>query len=128
MVSVGTQLPCPRPVAANAFLDAFAHHRRSLGLPVLTIDWGRLDEVGYVARHAEAKHVTVQMGRTNGYYFVAIEDDGRGFDTSQPEPSGHFGLRVMQARAAHIGGELLIESVPGAGSRVTLTFPNGDKP
>ena len=79
-----------------------------------------------VARHAEAKHVTVQMGRMNGYHFVAIEDDGKGFDTSQPEPSGHFGLRVMQARAAHIGGELLIESAPGAGSRVTLTFPNSE--
>ncbi len=79
-----------------------------------------------VARHAEAKHVTVQMGRMNGYHFVAIEDDGKGFDTSQPEPSGHFGLRVMRARAAHIGGELLIESAPGAGSRVTLTFPNSE--
>ena len=79
------------------------------------------------ARHAEAKHVTVQMGQMNGYHFVAVEDDGKGFDTSQPEPSGHFGLRVMQARAAHIGGELRIESEPGAGSRVTLTFPNSEE-
>ena len=79
------------------------------------------------ARHAEAKHVTVKMGRTNGHYFVAVKDDGKGFDTSQPEPNGHFGLRVMQARAAHIGGELLIESEPGAGSRVTLTFPNSEE-
>ncbi len=80
-----------------------------------------------VARHAEAKHVTVQMGQNNGHYFIFIEDDGKGFDPSQPEPSGHFGLRVMQARAAHIGGELLVESSPGAGSRVTLLFPNGEK-
>ncbi len=80
-----------------------------------------------VARHAEAKHVTVKMGRTNGHYFVAVKDDGKGFDTSQPEPSGHFGLRVMQARAAHIGGKLRIESEPGAGSRVTLTFPNSEE-
>ncbi len=80
-----------------------------------------------IARHAAARQVSVRMGQSNGQYFVTIEDDGKGFDASQSEPSGHFGLRVMQARAAHIGGELLIESAPGMGSRVTLTFPNGEK-
>jgi acyl transferase domain-containing protein/SAM-dependent methyltransferase/acyl carrier protein len=37
--------------AANAFLDLLSHHRRSLGLPALTVDWGRLTDVGYVTRH-----------------------------------------------------------------------------
>ena len=77
-----------------------------------------------VASHAEAKHVTARLGKNNGHYFISIEDDGIGFDTSQPEPSGHFGLQIMLARAAHIGGELIIHSAPGAGSRVMFTFPN----
>jgi amino acid adenylation domain-containing protein len=36
--------------AANAFLDALAHYRRALGLPGLTLNWGALAEVGYIAR------------------------------------------------------------------------------
>ncbi len=37
--------------AGNVFLEGLAHHRRSLGLEALTINWGALSGAGFVARN-----------------------------------------------------------------------------
>lgn len=74
--------------------------------------------------HANASRVTVQMRQADDHYFVMVEDNGKGFDASAPEPKGHFGLQIMQARAAHIGGKIEIESVKGLGTKVTLIWPS----
>jgi NADPH:quinone reductase-like Zn-dependent oxidoreductase/acyl carrier protein len=49
-------------VAANAFLDALAHYRRSHGLPAMTINWGHLAGVGYVSRHQELSELLTSRG------------------------------------------------------------------
>jgi acyl transferase domain-containing protein/acyl carrier protein len=47
-------------VAANAFLDALAHHRRASGLPALSINWGSWSEVGMSARHQLERSMKAQ--------------------------------------------------------------------
>jgi acyl transferase domain-containing protein/NADPH:quinone reductase-like Zn-dependent oxidoreductase/aryl carrier-like protein len=39
--------------AANAFLDQLAHYRQTLGLPCLTVNWGYLGDVGYLAERPQ---------------------------------------------------------------------------
>ena len=49
-------------VAANAFLEALAYYRRARSQPAMTIHWGRLTDVGYVARHEEVAERLERLG------------------------------------------------------------------
>ena len=73
-------------------------------------------------RHADAKHVTVELDPVeNGASLtLTVIDDGRGM--SQPTPAG-FGTRGMKERVEGLGGRYSVESEPGRGTRVRITIP-----
>ena len=73
-------------------------------------------------RHGKANRIEVVLDSSPNGRRLAIEDNGLGFDQQQPAGPG-VGLRLMQYRAAMIGGNLSIESQPQGGTRVECVFP-----
>ncbi|MFN0180522.1 MAG: sensor histidine kinase [Gemmatimonadales bacterium] len=74
-----------------------------------------------VAKHAEARAVTVRVQRTAAGIELTIVDDGRGFQVGRR--SEGLGLVSMAERAALVGGSLKIESRPGVGTAVRALLP-----
>jgi signal transduction histidine kinase len=56
---------------------------------------------------------------------MRIDDNGVGLDPAliAHDPPGHFGLRGMHERAAHLNARLTFVSAPGAGTHITLVVP-----
>ena len=71
------------------------------------------------------------MSYQTGKYSLIIEDDGIGIASLAllvmiMRTQEHVGLSIMRDRAQQIGGHLDIESEPGEGVRVILSFNEKD--
>ncbi|MDP3192117.1 PAS domain S-box protein [Rhodoferax sp.] len=74
-----------------------------------------------VAKHARANHVAVNLHADADLVVLEIADDGSGFDVGRTLPAQrHWGLGTMRERAEEAGIAFMLESTPGAGTRVVL--------
>ena len=72
-------------------------------------------------KHAgDAARLQVRLQMPDGRLVLSVADDGVGFDRSSPQAGGHLGLLSMRERAEALGGELRVDSSPGAGTTVSL--------
>jgi signal transduction histidine kinase len=79
-----------------------------------------------VASHSGANRVRLVARVTGNEVRLIVDDDGRGFTTDQIEGKtgdGHFGLRALAGLIADAGGNLMVLSAPGAGTRVEVRIP-----
>jgi signal transduction histidine kinase len=74
-----------------------------------------------VAKHARARHVSVQVGRQDGALTLVIADDGAGFASDSPRTGS--GLTNMRDRIESAGGTLTVVSRPGKGTEITARVP-----
>lgn len=77
-----------------------------------------------IARHAQARAVSVHVSFAGERLRLMVLDDGRGFDPAAAlQSAASLGLFGMQERAAMAGGILRIDSAPGRGTRLELDLP-----
>ncbi len=82
-----------------------------------------------VVKHADVGRATVALRREDSNLVIRVADGGHGFDAEAAEKaarengSGGFGLRDVRERIGLFGGALAIDSVPGDGTRITVTVP-----
>jgi two-component system nitrate/nitrite sensor histidine kinase NarX len=85
-----------------------------------------------VRKHAGATHVVVRFGRGERGWTLSIDDDGCGFGfagrLSQAQlDAQRRGPIVIKERVRTIGGELSIQSEPGRGACLVVSWPFGPR-
>lgn len=74
-------------------------------------------------RHGHASTVSIQLEESDDGRRLVVEDDGTGFDVGAvAQTSTGFGLMSMEERARGLRGAFEIESTPGEGTRVAVTW------
>ena len=81
--------------------------------------------VANVVQHAGATRLTLTLTGMDSSVTLDVVDDGAGFDPAEPTSSrgGGFGLPAMRSRIAEWGGEMTVESAPGTGTALAVSFP-----
>jgi signal transduction histidine kinase len=103
----------PFPIDLSAEVPATLHPR------VGVTAWFIANEgVSNAAKHADAFHVALDVRARGDVLVVAVSDDGRGgADTAGG------GLQGLLRRVRSLGGDLLVQSAPGSGTRLVASLP-----
>jgi signal transduction histidine kinase len=72
-------------------------------------------------RHAMPRSIQVTIEMHDNMMVAEVQDDGVGFDVTRAGPG--IGLPSMSERVQLLGGDLLVSSIEGVGTTVTITVP-----
>jgi len=76
-----------------------------------------------VAKHASATEVAVTIEALPGTISLTVNDNGRGFATTEPRKPQSLGLMGLRERALLLKGSVDILSAPGRGTRIEVSVP-----
>lgn len=77
-----------------------------------------------IGKHAQAQAVEVSLQRDNNTIVVAVKDNGKGCDLTRTRTQSRgFGILSIDEALNRLGGQLLLDSAPGAGYKATMIAP-----
>lgn len=96
--------------------------------PLVAINLYRIaqEAVANAVRYSKANTVKIELTRMAGQYQLTVSDDGVGIVPQRLLPGQGVGLHSMQYRASLLGGSLQVAEVVPHGTRITVTYPDGD--
>ena len=76
-----------------------------------------------IIKHAEARHTELSLHYDKERLYIAIDDDGNGFDPAFARGDQKAGLRNMETRIKMLRGTMNISSLPEFGTNLSFTIP-----
>lgn len=77
-------------------------------------------------KHSRSERILVILcfGESIHQISLKVKDFGVGFDIMEPAKDGraHFGMKIMQARAARLGGEVCIQTLANHGTEIIFSW------
>ncbi|WP_421773518.1 PAS domain S-box protein [Gracilimonas sp.] len=74
-------------------------------------------------KYAEASRINVQLIKDQLDLILTIDDNGIGFDTSDPDFVLGLGLQTIKTRTGALGGDFEFDSKPGKGTLISAIVP-----
>jgi PAS domain S-box-containing protein len=76
-----------------------------------------------VVKHGETEQAVIALSGIPGGIRLRIGDNGAGFDATSAHGNGGLGLVSMRERLNLVGGQMVIDSRPGRGTRIDVRVP-----
>ena len=81
------------------------------------------ESVNNVIKHSGAEALDISLIKDEDGISVTIEDNGKGFDTSDKDKFSGIGMRNIQSRVDYLKGTVEWDSAPGKGTVVAIHIP-----
>jgi signal transduction histidine kinase len=117
---------CKEQARAHGLEVEFTHQQMPPSIPgdtVLCLYRIAQEALQNVIKHSGARHARVELSGSEDGVSLRVVDDGVGFNLGAADGNGGLGLVSMRERLRLVGGAIIIDSRPSAGTRIDVHVP-----